>query len=40
VDWREELYRQALERAAAGLPAEYYDNELISYWRSIYNPLD
>lgn len=40
ADWREELYRQALERAAVGLPAEYYDNELISYWRSIYNPLD
>lgn len=39
VDWREELYRQALGRAAAGLPAEYYDNELITFWRTLYDPM-
>ena len=39
ADWREELYRQALERSRLGLPAEYYDAELLAYWRDIYNPI-
>ena len=39
LDWREELYRQALERSAYGLPAEYYDAELLAFWRTLYNPI-
>ena len=39
ADWREELYRQALERSIAGLPAQPYDSELLSYWRSLYNSM-
>lgn len=39
TDWREELYREALERATYGTSLKYYDSELLSFWRSIYNPM-
>jgi hypothetical protein len=37
-DWREELYRQALERQKDG-SNEGYDQELLAEWRKLYNPL-
>lgn len=37
-EWREEIYRNALERAAAGQDAEAYDAEMLAFWRDIYNP--
>lgn len=37
-EWREELYRAALEAAAAGTTASRYDTELLEFWRQNYNP--
>ena len=37
-DWREELYRQALERSKDGIQQDY-DSELLSEWRKLYNPI-
>ena len=38
LDWREELYRQALERARDGI-SENYDQEILAEWRKLYNPM-
>ena len=37
-DWREELYRQALERSKDGSTRDY-DQELLAEWRKLYNPI-
>ena len=37
-EWREELYRAALEAAAAGITNSAYDTELLAYWRDNYDP--
>lgn len=37
-EWREEIYRNALERQAQGQATEAYDAELIAFWRLLYNP--
>jgi len=39
-DWREELYRQALLKRETGSSNSVYDEELIAFWRSIYDPLN
>lgn len=39
ADWREEIYRQALERSIAGLAPEPYDTELLTFWRTLYYPF-
>lgn len=36
-EWREELYRSALEAAATGTKASIYDTELLAYWRENYD---
>ena len=38
-EWREELYRQALERQKDGLSQDY-DMELLSEWRKLYDPMN
>jgi hypothetical protein len=38
LDWREELYRQALERAKDGV-TQGLDQELLAEWRKLYNPM-
>lgn len=38
ADWREELYRQALERQKDGIQ-QNYDAELLAEWRKIYDPM-
>lgn len=40
TEWREELYRQALERAAVGEIEEWYDAELRAEWRKLYDPMN
>lgn len=37
-EWREEIYRNALERQAQGQATEAYDAELIAFWRLLYDP--
>lgn len=37
-EWREEIYRNALERQAQGQATEAYDAEMIAFWRTIYDP--
>lgn len=37
-EWREELYRQALQRDKDGLASPFYDAELLAEWRNIYDP--
>lgn len=37
-EWREEIYRNALERQAQGQTTEAYDAELIAFWRLLYDP--
>ena len=38
-EWREELYRKALESALdATAAASHYDEELLAEWRNLYNP--
>ena len=37
-EWREEIYRNALERQAQGWATEAYDAELIAFWRLLYDP--
>lgn len=36
-EWREELYRQALENARVGAAKLFYDEELIAEWRKLYD---
>ena len=36
-EWREELYRQALENARIGAAKLFYDEELIAEWRKLYD---
>ena len=38
LEWREELYRAALQAAAAGTKNSIYDTELLAFWRENYNP--
>ena len=37
-EWREEIYRNALERQAQVQPTEPYDAEMLAFWRLLYNP--
>lgn len=37
-EWREEIYRNALERQAQVQSAEPYDAEMLAFWRLLYNP--
>lgn len=39
-DWREELYRAALENSATMADEGYYDQELLAEWRKIYDPAN
>lgn len=37
-EWREEIYRNALERQAQVQSTEPYDAEMLAFWRLLYNP--
>ena len=37
-EWREEIYRNALERQSQVQPTEHYDAEMLAFWRLLYNP--
>lgn len=37
-EWREEIYRNALERQAQSQATEAYDAEMIAFWRTLYDP--
>lgn len=37
-EWREEIYRNALERQAQAQSAEPYDAEMLAFWRLLYDP--
>lgn len=37
-DWREELYRAALENSATMAEEGYYDQELLAEWRGLFDP--
>lgn len=37
-EWREELYRAALQAAAAGATNTIYDRELLAFWRQNFDP--
>lgn len=37
-EWREEIYRNALERQAQAQSTEPYDAEMLAFWRLLYNP--
>ncbi len=40
-EWREELYRHALEaQVTNSVYDNYYDSELIAEWRNLYNPME
>lgn len=40
-EWREELYRHALDaQVSNSVYDNYYDSELIAEWRNLYNPLN
>lgn len=40
-EWREELYRQALNaQVTNSVYDNYYDSELIAEWRNLYNPMN
>lgn len=40
-EWREELYRRALNaQASNSVYDNYYDSELIAEWRNLYNPMN
>lgn len=38
TEWREEIYRNALERQAQAQSTEPYDAEMLAFWRLLYNP--
>lgn len=38
AEWREEIYRNALERQAQNQPTEPYDAEMLTFWRTLYDP--
>lgn len=40
LEWREELYRQALVRQGSGIDANYLDAELLAEWRNLYSTTD
>lgn len=37
-EWREEIYRNALERQAQAQSTEPYDTEMLAFWRLLYDP--
>lgn len=37
-EWREEIYRNALERQAQAQSTEPYDAEMLAFWRTLYDP--
>lgn len=37
-EWREEIYRNALERQVQAQSTEPYDAEMLAFWRLLYNP--
>ena len=37
-EWREEIYRNALERQAQAQSTEPYDAEMLAFWRLLYDP--
>ena len=37
-EWREEIYRNALERQAQAQSTEPYDAEMLTFWRLLYDP--
>ena len=39
-DWREELYRNALLASNTGSTHSIYDAELLSFWRTVYDPTN
>ncbi len=40
-EWREELYRRALDaQVSNSVYDNYYDSELIAEWRNLYNPMN
>lgn len=40
TEWREELYRKALEaQVGTSVNDDYYDSELIAEWRKLYDPM-
>ena len=39
-DWREELYRNALLASNTGSTHSAYDAELLSFWRTVYDPTN
>lgn len=39
-EWREELYRQALEHAVSGDTSAFYDAELLAEWRRLFDPMN
>lgn len=40
ADWREELYRAALENSSTMADEGYYDQELLAEWRNIFDPAN
>ncbi len=39
-EWREEIYRNALERSVTGQDTEAYDAEMLAFWRDIYDTMN
>ncbi len=39
-EWREELYRQALEKSLSGTTDLYYGEELLSEWRKLFDTMN
>ena len=37
-EWREEIYRNALERQVQAQATEAYDAEMLAFWRTLYDP--
>jgi hypothetical protein len=40
TEWREELYRQALLNKENGGSTGYYDEELLAFWRDIFDTMN
>jgi len=40
TEWREELYRQALEKELTGSTDLWYGEELLSEWRKLYDTMN
>lgn len=39
-EWREEIYRNALENSLTNSTEDYYDQEMLAEWRSIFDPIN